>query len=316
MRTKGMISMRKISLAILALTISALLVGCGTAPQKAVLRPAVMTGTHPTAEESRDGVKVIVGYLSGEDLARMTTVATLRTISRSDIASLYSPGGLTTTLYPGPKSRLFIRRGPVFMEHAGIPSFYLDEYINYAEDENLDLLILDNMYKRYPWSVGYDLLGRSVLARGIEYSPFVDGEGNPKVTAFLVTVKNGRKDKIGLDMSDAVLVDDQGRQYRAISADDPSLIPEFYPWGPPIRNMIFARRAAAIRAALRSQLFPATRVFPGEKTQGILAFPKLPPDAKEAKVIIPEIKMFDNNEVIKVVDFEFTFKREEVTSER
>ncbi len=304
--------MRKIILVVLALIVPVILVGCGAAPQRTVLRPATMTGMHPTAEETRDGIEIVIGYLGGQDLARMTSFKTLRSVSRSDLARLYSAGELATTLYPGHEDRLFIKRGPTFMERDGIPSFYLDEYINYAEDENLNLLILDNIYKHYPWSARYDPLGESSLASGVEYSPFVDEEGAPKFTAFFVTVKNGRGDKIGLDVLDAILVDDQGEQYKAISADDPSILPRFYPWGPPIRSMAFAERRAAMRAVLRSKRFNATRLFSGGKAQGILVFPKLPPDVEEAKVIITEVKVFDKNEVVKVMDFEFPFRSSSV----
>ena len=121
------------------------------------------------------------------------------------------------------------------------------EALGVLEKEDFDLLILDNIYKHYPWSFGYDPLGESVLAKGIEYSPFVDTGGNPRFTVFFVTVKNGRKDKIGLDMLDAILVDDQRREYKAISADDPSILPRLCPpWGPAIRSMMFAERVAAI----------------------------------------------------------------------
>lgn len=202
------------------------------------------------------------------------------------------------------------------------------EYINYADEGVEDMVIAYNIYSRTPAAMLFNELGKSPFYYGWRVSPYFDEDMNPVFTAFSVTVENKRSDKIGLDPSIAIVIDDAGHQFNAYTYDEAvweavypktvsgrlsplrgRLYPPPYPYQTPLYygggNYLIKSRI------LSATLLRDKRVYPGAKVKGVLVFPKIEPKVRKFRLIIPEVTYFDGNKVVKKLDFEFDFWIEE-----
>jgi len=188
-----------------------------------------------------------------------------------------------------------------------------DRYINYARDRNAQLLILYNLYSRYPQPLLFDEFGWSLtVERGWAINPYLDSEGRARFEVFSVTLRNGRAGKIGLDPSLIVAITERGNQLRPLSLEEieaevglsiafgrrtPHLygFRSLYP--PGYRDVLLQKRV------LSETLLRDKRVYPGAQAQGLVLFAK--GRERITRLIIPEITFFEGNRIIERWDFEF-----------
>jgi len=167
------------------------------------------------------------------------------------------------------------------------------------------------------------------------------GIARPRYTVFDVTVKNNSETDFTVELSDAVLMDDQGEQYEAISYEElrerygayPELEREIIYYRPPYayyhppyygrgwwrypwyyqydrywgRRQYYVQRvydsAYFRRVILKGTMFTSVKLYPGGRRQGFLVFPLVHPEASELKIIFPSI-IDEEGQVL-----EFHFKR-------
>jgi len=243
---------------------------------------------------TEDGVTITVQFLEGDALTSLAAV--VRPPNRLDFAPLLS-----------------------------------GEYINYADEGVEDMVIAYNLYSRTPAAMLFNELGKSPFYYGWRVSPYLDEDMNPVFTAFSVTVENRRSDKIGLDPSIAIVIDDAGRQFNAYTYDEAvweAVYPKTAPGRlAPLRGRLYppsySRRGyfspyyyGGGDYLIKSRILSATllkhkRVYPGAKVKGVMVFPKIDPEARRFRLIIPEVAYFEGNKVVKKLDFEFDFWIEE-----
>ncbi len=196
-----------------------------------------------------------------------------------------------------------------------------DEYINYAQDENAEILSKYNEYLNQQEYVYYDAFGNPVLPQNIP-SPFENDFGKIPYLAFEVAIENARKDKIEIKPSASVLLDDRKNQFRALEVDD-IIQTETVPY--PMRYinpytiydpfwagylLTSQRRAELNRKLLREVLLRDEKIYPGVVRRGFVVFRKPKEKVKWLLLIIPEVAIYQDNIKVKEIDFKFEFVNE------
>lgn len=187
-----------------------------------------------------------------------------------------------------------------------------DEYVNYAEGNNSDLLTLYNQYKNYQGDRIRDYWGNPLFPEFI-LTPFDDDEGRSTMTIIAVTVQNLRTEKIRVAPAAAVLIDDTGEQRAAISKDDlfadlearwarTSLTP-FALSTPGFSREYFLRTSSQIQRAQ----FSGTAVFPGARASGLLFFQRFEGSVKHFTFIFPDVTPLTSSRPESSFDFEVDF---------
>lgn len=197
-----------------------------------------------------------------------------------------------------------------------------DEYINYAQDDNAEILSAYNEYIHIQeYGNYYDVFGNPISPQNLP-SPFEDDFGKIPYLIFDVTVENLRKDKIEIKPSASVLLDDKRNQFRALEVEDiiqTESLP--YPmryvnpytiYDPFLAGYLLStqRRAELNKKFLRDILLRDEKIYPSVVRKGLIVFKKPVEKVKWLLLIIPEIGIYENNEKIKSVDFRFEFSSE------
>lgn len=162
------------------------------------------------------------------------------------------------------------------------------------------------------------------------------GSARPRYTVFDVTIRNKSEEPLGIDLTNAVLMDDEGQQYEAITYEEfkeqysryPGVEreiiyydrpPQSYYWRRFYRpwyyhydlyreqRPYYVRRtyydpSYFRRAVLKGTMLKSVKLYAGGKNHGFLVFPLVAPDAAELKLIFPKVE-FEGER------FEFHFKR-------
>lgn len=196
-----------------------------------------------------------------------------------------------------------------------------DEYINYARDENAEILMKYNEYLNLQEYTYYDAFGNPILPQNV-LSPFEDDFGRIPYLIFEVTVENMRTDKIEIKPSTSVLLDDRRNQFRALEVDD-IIQTETIPY--PMRYispytvydpfwigylLTSQRRAELNKKLLREILLRDEKIYPGVVRHGLIVFRKPAEKVKRLLLVIPEVAIYRENVKIKEVDFRFEFVSE------
>jgi len=196
-----------------------------------------------------------------------------------------------------------------------------DEYINYARDENAEILMKYNEYLNLQEYTYYDAFGNPILPQNV-LSPFEDDFGRIPYLIFEVIVENMRTDKIEIKPSTSVLLDDRRNQFRALEVDD-IIQTETIPY--PMRYispyavydpfwigylLTSQRRAELNKKLLREILLRDEKIYPGVVRHGLIVFRKPAEKVKKLLLVIPEVAIYRENVKIKEVDFRFEFVSE------
>lgn len=197
-----------------------------------------------------------------------------------------------------------------------------DEYINYAQEDNAEILSAYNEYIHLQeYGNYYDVFGNPISPQNVP-SPFEDDFGKIPYLIFDVTVENLRKDKIEIKPSASVLLDDRRNQFRALDVEDIIQIePLPYPmrylnpysiYDPFLAGYLLStqRRAELNKKLLRDILLRDEKIYPGVVRKGLIVFRKPLEKVKWLLLVIPEVGIYENNEKIKSVDFRFEFSTE------
>jgi hypothetical protein len=196
-----------------------------------------------------------------------------------------------------------------------------DEYINYAEEENAELLSKYNEYINLQEYMYFDAFGNPILPRNVP-SPFEDDFGRIPYLVFAVTVENMRTDKIGIKPSESVLLDDKRNQFRALEIDD-IIQTETVPYQMRYINpytiydpfwagylLSSQRRAELNKKLLRDIMLRDEKIYPKVIKNGFIVFKKPREKVRWLLLVIPEVEIYRENEKIKEVDFRFQFVNE------
>ncbi len=196
-----------------------------------------------------------------------------------------------------------------------------DEYINYAEEENAELLSRYNEYINLQEYMYFDAFGNPILPRNVP-SPFEDDFGRIPYLVFAVTIENIRRDKIEIKPSASVLLDDRRNQLRALEVDD-IIQTETFPYQMRYINpytiydpfwagylLSSQRRAELNKKMLREILLRNEKIYPGVVRKGFIVFRKPKEKVKWLLLVIPEVAIYRENEKIKEIDFKFEFVNE------
>ncbi len=162
------------------------------------------------------------------------------------------------------------------------------------------------------------------------------GSARPRYTVFNVTIRNKSEEPLGIDVTSAVLMDDEGEQYEAITYEEfkeqysryPGMEREIIYYDRPPRSYYWRRfyrpwyyhydlyreqRPYYVRrtyydpsyyrrAVLKGTMLKPVKLYAGGKNHGFLVFPLVAPDAARLKLIFPRVR-FEGER------FEFHFER-------
>jgi hypothetical protein len=197
-----------------------------------------------------------------------------------------------------------------------------DEYINYAQDDNAEILSAYNEYIHLQeYGNYYDAFGNPIAPRNVP-SPFEDDFGKIPYIVFDVVIENLRSDKIEIKPSMAVLLDDKRNQYRSLEVDD-IIQSETVPY--PMRYitpytiydpfwagylLTSQRRVELNRKLLRDILLRDEKIYPGVVRRGLIVFKKPTEKVKWLLLVIPEVSIYQENVKVKAIDFKFEFVNE------
>jgi len=197
-----------------------------------------------------------------------------------------------------------------------------DEYINYAQDDNAEILSAYNEYIHLQeYGVQYDVFGNPITPRNVP-SPFEDDFGKIPYVIFDVVIENLRSDKVEIKPSMAVLLDDKRNQYRALEIED-IIQTETVPY--PMRYitpytlydpfwagylLTSQRRTELNKKLLRDVLLRDEKIYPGVVRRGLIVFKKPAEKVKWLLLVIPEVSIYHENEKVKMIDFKFEFVSE------
>ncbi len=167
------------------------------------------------------------------------------------------------------------------------------------------------------------------------------GVARPRYTIFDVIVKYNGEDEFTMNLSNAVLMDDEGEQYEAIPYEEfkerygayPRLEREiiYHPsprayYRPPYYSRRWRERpwyyhydryrghgSYRVRriynvsylkgAVLKGTMYRPVMLYPGGKRQGLLVFPRMSPDTSTLKIIVPNVVTDEGKKL------EFRFER-------
>lgn len=194
-----------------------------------------------------------------------------------------------------------------------------DEYINYAQGNNAELLSIYNEYiHRREYGYYYDMWGNNLTPK-FTPSPFEDSFGKLKYLVFKVKIENLRTDKIWFKPGACVLLDDKRHQFRSLQIEDIiqyetvpypmryitpyTLVDPFYA----MYLLVTQRRAEISKVVLRNLMLRDEKIYPGVVREGILVFNRPPSEARKLALIIPEIVIYRNGKPDGEVEFKFIF---------
>jgi hypothetical protein len=229
-----------------------------------------------------------------------------------------SAGGVTIKvagLDPQELSKYSVVLKPIRPED--FDNLFKDGYVNYAAGDNAELLTQYRLGPTYPREFRYDAFGQATGNDGWEVNPYLDKKN--ELFVFRVVIDNKSGQKIDLDPSQSVMVDDQRRQYAVLSKDDwrgfsplvwsPNFVLVTYGHSSQLVHYFMPRETALKDKIVDGTLLNVRKVFPGVTLEGLLVFPLLPPEVQEVKLVLPEVTFYnDNNEVVKKQDFVYRFK--------
>jgi len=197
-----------------------------------------------------------------------------------------------------------------------------DEYINYAQDDNAEILSAYNEYIHLQeYGNYYDAFGNPIAPRNVP-SPFEDDFGKIPYIVFDVVIENLRSDKIEIKPSSAVLLDDKRNQYRSLEIDD-IIQAETVPY--PMRYitpytiydpfwaghlLTSQRRIELNKKLLRDILLRDEKIYPGVIRRGLIVFKKPTEKVRWLLLVIPEVSIYQENAKVKAIDFKFEFVNE------
>ncbi|MCS7228820.1 MAG: hypothetical protein RMJ81_00640 [Candidatus Kryptonium sp.] len=197
-----------------------------------------------------------------------------------------------------------------------------DEYINYAQDDNAEVLSAYNEYIHLQEQGNYyDVFGNPISPQGVP-SPFEDDFGKIPYLVFDVTIENLRSDKIEIKPSASVLLDDKRNQFRALEVDDiiqtepipyqMRYINPYTIYDPFLAGYLLnmQRRVELNKKFLRDILLRDEKIYPGVIRKGLIVFKKPVEKVKWLLLVIPEVAIYENNEKVKSIDFRFEFVNE------
>lgn len=194
-----------------------------------------------------------------------------------------------------------------------------DEYINYAQDDNAEILSAYNEYIHLQeYGNYYDVFGNPISPQNVP-SPFEDDFGKIPYLIFEVTIENLRKDKIEVKPSASVLLDDKRNQYRSLEVEDiiqtesvpyqMRYINPYTIYDPFLAGYLLStqRRAEINKKFLRDILLRDEKIYPGVVRKGLIVFKKPVEKVRWLLLVIPEVTIYENNEKVKSIDFRFEF---------
>lgn len=155
------------------------------------------------------------------------------------------------------------------------------------------------------------------------------GSARPRYTVFDVTIRNKSEEPLGIDLTTAVLMDDEGEQYEAITYEE---FKERYSRYPEMEREIIYYRSPRVyrprsyywrrfyrpwyyhydlyreqrpyyvrrtyydpsyyrRAVLKGTMLKPVKLYAGGKNHGFLVFPLVAPDAARLKLIFPRVEV-------------------------
>ncbi len=197
-----------------------------------------------------------------------------------------------------------------------------DEYINYAEEDNAEILSAYNEYIHMrEYGDYYDVFGNPISPQNVP-SPFEDDFGKIPYLIFDVRIENLRNDKIEIKPSLFALLDDKRNQFRSLEIDD-IIQTETMPY--PMRYitpytiydpfwagylLTSQKRTELNRKFLREILLRDEKIYPGVVRRGIVVFRKPKEKVKWLLLVIPEVAIYSENVKVKEIDFKFEFVNE------
>lgn len=190
-------------------------------------------------------------------------------------------------------------------------------YVNYAQGDNAELLLKYRLTQSYPRELRYSAFGTELANDGWEINPYLEKKN--ALLIFKVIIENKTAQKIEIEPAQSVVLDDQKKQYAPYTREDWQ---GFFPlvWAPQFVMITygsalqlthyFVPREVAIKNEIIDQtLLEVKKVYPGVTMEGLVVFPMVSKDVQEFRLILPEIKFYDqNNEVVKKKDFSYKFK--------
>lgn len=195
----------------------------------------------------------------------------------------------------------------------------VDDYVNYAQEGFADLLTSYNLYQHYPHGLETDQFGHSLWLEGWRVNPYLDDAGCSPFFLLKVTVRNGRREKIAIAPLEAVILDGQGHQHRALGAEDLLAISETsaHPLAVglqkgPLPSWGWVRQLYLKGDILRRTLLLDQHVFPQVTCSGIVAFRKFDSALDGLQLVLPEVVLFRDGEPFRTLDFQFLLSGEDV----
>jgi len=190
-----------------------------------------------------------------------------------------------------------------------------DEYVNYAEGNNSDLLTLWNVYKEYQADQIRDYWGNRLFPDFI-LGPLFDDNSNLRFTVFDVQIENLRTEKIRFNPFSSALVTDAKEQISALTKDD--LKAELdHSWARfslspfALGSTAFSREYFDRHVqTFQRMVLASTHVFPGARVRGLVFFPSLRKEIKYFTFILPDVLVIRENVPVRPLDFEIDFTRE------
>ena len=178
------------------------------------------------------------------------------------------------------------------------------------------------------------------LVTGDEINPYLRisrwGRVDPLYTVFEIRVKNLGHPRVAIDNM-AILIDEDGTQYGALPYDyfkdlyrnvrTSNVYQNAYPYryqygrlGTPYHDPYYENRISqttsyggmegnSAQMVARETVFDGGKVFRDGQRSGLLVFDLLDRDARDLKLIVPEVMVFDQDRLKTKMDFAFDFRQ-------
>ena len=190
-------------------------------------------------------------------------------------------------------------------------------YVNYAEEDLADLLTSYNLYQQCDHGLERDCFGHPPWLDGWRVNPYLDDKGRSRFLLFTVTVRNKRREKIAIAPSEALILDGQGHQHRALCLEDLLALSQRATVHAPARleagtpsSWDYVRRLYLERDVLRRTMLLELRIFPRITSTGIVAFEKLAVSEEQSQLVFPDVVLYRGGRPFKTLDFRFVFSGE------
>jgi len=220
-----------------------------------------------------------------------------------------------TVRYIGPHNMTEQQLAPKRLSKKDFEPILKDEYVNYAEGNNSDLLTLYNVYKEYQADQIRDYWGNPLFPEFI-LSPLFDDNAEARFTIFDVQIENTRSEKIRLNPFACAIVTDAKEQVPALTKDDLKTELDHY-WARfsltpfALNSTAFSREYFDRHIqTFQRMVMSSTTVYPGAKVRGLVFFPRLDRGVKSFTFILPDVSMTRENVLLRSVDFEIDFLKE------